>query len=203
MRLYAFLCGLALVCAAPAMAQQAAAPVNSGYTGTAQAGCPSAALTPCFMAGGEGYVSSPVTPSNASHAAGVSMGGLMTVPIGQQAMISGIGYKSIGGDTGQKVIRAWLRNPVNTTCTDNANFVGSDADDAFRIVGFPLAMTPAAPANVQGDSATYADLTGMSISVKNQDVTATPNIYVCIVTNATDTADQNKIIRLTLAGPTP
>lgn len=157
-----------------------------------------------------GPIIASVIPSNSSHALGTSIGGLMSVPIarkpGFSGIITSILYKSVGGDTGLKVGRIWARNPVNTTCTDNLAFAGSDTDDIYLIGPGPFSFTPAAPGVTTGDSSTYASLTGLTWDFANFDITTlisgyTRNVYICIVTGATDTADQNKTVRITLSGP--
>lgn len=155
-----------------------------------------------------GYDSGPIiataTPTNSSHAAGTSIGGLFSLPLARVAGGSGIitnfAYKSTGGSIGQLVARIWQKNPAATTCADNSPFVGSDADDA-NLITPPVSITPAAPASTTGDSATYAALSGLTWDYKNADTTPGQNLYVCLVTVATDTADQNKLVRVTLSGP--
>lgn len=159
-----------------------------------------------------GAVSASATPNSSSHAAGSSVGGLFTVPVargpGSSGILTSVFWKSNGGSTGQLVVRIWQRKPVNTTCTDQTAFAGSDADDAFLITP-PFAITPAAPAVTTGDAATYASSTGLTLDYKNADSIVagnnnTPpsqNLYVCAVTVSTDTADESAVVRLTLSGP--
>lgn len=152
-----------------------------------------------------GPITAQATPANSSHAAGVSIGGLFVVPLAQNVtnpsgILTSFFWKSVGGDTGAKVGRIWTKNPTNTTCTDNTNFAGSDTDDVFLITP-PFSFTPAAPANTTGDSATYASVLGNTWDYKNSDSPLTKNLYVCVVTGATDTSDENKIVRVTLSGP--
>lgn len=171
----------------------------------------------CAPSGAYGADSGPVTaaltPANSSHAAGTALGaggasgnqsGLFVLSIARSSGGSGIAihlwYKSTGGSTGVILARAWSRLPANTTCKDNTAFAGSDTDDAY-LLGAPFSFTPVAPANTTGDSATYADLQNLNIDFKNQDAAPTQNIYVCLVTVATDTADENNLIRLYAAGP--
>lgn len=161
-----------------------------------------------------GYDSGPVNNStggsvaNSSHAAGQSVGSLMTVPIGRpslfQSLNSGIVTNfmlvSPGGSTGSYVVRIWQKNPVNTTCTDNSAFVSSATDD-LNLITSPFSVTASAPAVTTGDSKTYGLVSGMTVDFKNADSPPTPNLYVCVVTVATDTADQNTTIRVMLSGP--
>jgi hypothetical protein len=154
-----------------------------------------------------GFDSGPITafatPANSSHAAGTSIGGLFQLPLARIAGGSGIltqtALKSTGGSTGQVVARIWAKNPANTTCNDNQAFAGSDVDDAFLITP-PFSLTPAAPAVTTGDAATYAAQTGMTVDYKNLDTVPSQKMYVCLVTVATDTADQNHLVRVLLSG---
>lgn len=155
-----------------------------------------------------GYNSGPkvatATPANSSHAAGVSVGGLFTVAAartnGGSGTLTGILWKSTGGSTGQIVIRIWQKNPASTTCTDNSAFAGNDTDDA-NLITAPFTLSPAAPASTTGDANTYASLSGVSWDYVNGDTSPGTSLYVCAVTVATDTADQNKLVRVSLSGP--
>ena len=151
-----------------------------------------------------GAITATATPANSSHAGGTSVGGLFSVALARTAggsgIITNVNWKSTGGSTGQLVIRIWQKNPVNTTCTDNSAFAGSDTDDAFLITS-PFSISPAAPASTTGDANTYVSLAGTTFDYKNVDTTPGQNIYVCAVTVATDTADENKLVRVTLSGP--
>src|SRR5262249_3920320 len=128
------------------------------------------------------------------------------VPIGRSfagssGIVTNLLWKSTGGSTGQLVIRIWQKNPTTTTCVDNVAFAGSDADDA-NLITAPFSIFPAAPSSATGDSATYAGLSALSWDYKNADWPQPgPNLYVCAVTVNTDTADQNKLVRVTLSGP--
>lgn len=176
----------ALACASPAGAQ-----VNGPGGG-------SSTLT---YDSGPVALSSPTT-ANSSHAAGVSVGGLFALPIarlpGGGGIITNFIVKSFGGFTGGYTTRVWSRNPANTTCADNSNFIGSNADDAFLVTA-PFTLLPSAPGSTTGDATTYAGQQNVS-----WDYTAAPgsqNIYVCLVANATDTQDQNNVVRVTVSGP--
>ena len=151
-----------------------------------------------------GVISATATPANSSHAAGTSIGGLFLVAIARTAggsgIITNLNWKSTGASTGQLVLRIWQKNPVNTTCTDNVAFVGSDTDDAFLITS-PFSITPAAPASTTGDANTYASVAGVTWDYKNVDTSPGQNVYVCPVTVSTDTADENKLVRVQLSGP--
>lgn len=165
-----------------------------------------------------GPITATATPANSSHAAGAALGcsslgtafascaaatgknsGVLVLPIagapGGDGIAYHIFYKSVGGSTGQAVVRLWGRQPTNTTCQDNTAFAGSDTDDAFLLAP-PFSITPAAPAVTTGDSATYADVQNLTIGYKNLDLTSAINVYACIVTVSTDTADENNAIRL-------
>jgi len=151
-----------------------------------------------------GPVTATATPNGSSHAAGSSVGGLFTLAVartnGGSGQISGVIFNSLGGSTGQYVLRIWQKNPVNTTCTDQTAFVSSNVDDAFLITG-PQTITALAPAVTTGDSKTYAVLTGLNWDYKNADTSPGQNLYACVITVLTDTADESNLVRLTLAGP--
>ena len=144
------------------------------------------------------------TPANSSHASGVSLGGLFQIPIarvpGGSGIITNLLLKSAGGATSAITFRLWDVNPVNTTCTDNSAFAGSDTDDK-HLIATPFTLTPAAPSVTTGDSATYATATNLSIDFKNQDTNLTKIVYACLVLGGTDTADEAQKVRLTLSGP--
>lgn len=151
-----------------------------------------------------GAISATATPANASHAAGTSIGGLFTIPIARAAGGSGIltsaFWSSSGGSTGQLVLRIWQKNPASTTCTDNTAFAGNATDDA-NLITPPFSLTPSAPSVTTGDAKTYASALNLTVDYKNADTTPSQNLYACAVTVATDTADQNNAVRLTLSGP--
>jgi hypothetical protein len=153
-----------------------------------------------------GYDSGPVTATgtvnSSSHGAGVSVGGLITVPWarinGGSGIITNFSWTSPGGAVVQYVVRIWAKFPASTTCTDNTNFAGNATDDRALITP-PFAITPAAPASTQGDAKTYASQTGVTWDFRNQDNTL--NAYVCVVTTATDTADESTSPVVMLSGP--
>lgn len=152
-----------------------------------------------------GPVSATGTVNGSSHAAGTSVGGLITVPIargnGFSGIITSLQWLSPGGSTGSLVLRGWTKNP-SSTCTDNTAFSNNSADDAFLIPGTPVTVTPAAPGSTTGDARTYAQLTGLTWDYKNADSPGpTQNTYWCAVTVTTDTADESTSPRLTLSGP--
>lgn len=174
---------------------------------------PSYAFDNTYIGNVGSYDSGPVKASctgspcvaNSSHAAGTSVGGLFTMPLGTinggSGILTALGYMSPGGSTGQMVLRGWTKTP-SSTCTDNTAFSANSADDPYRIIGTPVTITPARDAAAtSGDARTYADLTGLTLDYKNNDATASPNLYFCLVTVATDTADQNTTPVLLGAGP--
>ena len=140
------------------------------------------------------------TPANASHAGGTSVGGLYTLPItGFRGELRNFYLRSIGGSTGSYVVRIWARQPTATTCTDNVAFAGSAADDALLLTA-PFTATPAAPGSTTGDASTYAPLSGLALDFLNKDSPQTASLYVCLVTVATDTADQNAAVYVAVSG---
>lgn len=130
-------------------------------------------------------------PANSSHTAGKVVGGLYTIPIARAVGTSGAVSRFFGfsaaGDTTGLLWRIWDKNPGATTCTDNANFVGSATDDV-HLIAQPFTATPTAPAQTQGDAKTYfeVDFTPPA-SFKNQDTIPTTNVYACAVAAATFT----------------
>jgi hypothetical protein len=142
--------------------------------------------------------------TNSSHAAGTSVGGLFTLPLarvaGGSGILTGEQFISLGGSTGGYVLRGWTKQPAST-CTDNTAYANNAADDANLIIGTPITITPSAPGVTTGDARTYAPLTGLTWDYKNNDGTPSQNLYFCVVTIATDTADDNTTPELIAAGP--
>lgn len=147
-----------------------------------------------------GPVQASVAVNSSSHAAGTSLGGLITIPIartsGGSGGVSSILYKSSKGSVGQVVLRLWSRNPSGTTCTDNTAFAGSSTDDAYLLTG-PIPLTPQAPPVTTGDAATYAPYFPGRLSFATN---GNANIYGCAVTVAIDTADESGNVIVTVGG---
>ena len=118
-------------------------------------------------------------------------------PVGVSNIITQFAMTSTGGSTGQYVVRIWTQPPVNTTCVDNTAFVGNFATDDNFLITPPFSITPAAPAVTTGDSNTYASLTVQTFDF----VSAQGLAYICLQTVSTDTADENKAIRIMMSGP--
>lgn len=168
------------------------------------------------------------TPANSSHAAGTVVGpaagtlvgpngrpvtqltgnqsGVFVLPIsrvasgsvtGQSNIVTQFAMTSSGGSTGQYVVRIWTQPPVNTTCVDNTAFAGNFATDDNYLMTPPFALTPAAPTSTTGDTSTYASLTVQTFDFSSPQGFA----YVCLQAVATDTADENKPIRVMMSGP--
>jgi hypothetical protein len=201
--------GSAAVAVCLALGAPAVAEPRCGV-GSAQSTAPGGGATSSPSCGEtvSGYDSGPVTATGvvnaSSHAAGQSIGGLMTVNIaryyGGEGIITTFSLMSPGGSTGQYVVRLWAKNPVNTTCADNTAFSGSATDDAFLIVP-PFSVTPSAPAVTTGDAKTYASLQGLTWDFRNQDANPGIGLYVCVVTVSTDTADESTSITVMMSGP--
>ena len=206
--------GFALIAALVALPASAQIPGGSPiaylycWTGTAWLACSSTnSLNVTGNVGGYDSGSFPIqtaTPNSSSHAAGSSVGGLFSIPVartnGGGGIITTFYWTSTGGATTQLLVRLWDKNPTNTTCTDQTAFVESATDDE-HLLTVPFTMTPVAPANTTGDSNTYASVTGLTLSFKNQDGTAGKNVYACVVTTATDTADESKAVYINATGP--
>jgi hypothetical protein len=145
------------------------------------------------------------TPGSSSHAAGVSVGGLLSVPIarinGGSGIITSAMLWTSWGSTQTYVLRVWQKNPTNSTCTDGTAFVSSATDDANLIGPGPVSVLLAAPANTTGDAKTYAYLAPLSWDYKNSDGTTTQNVYACLVTNGADTPGASATLSLTMSGP--
>lgn len=150
-----------------------------------------------------GTISATATPTNYSHANGTSVGGLIPVALvrvaGGSGIVTNFGFKSAGASTGNYVVRIWQKNPTATTCTDNTPFASNATDDLNLITLAPLSITPLAPASTTGDSATYAWLPSLTLDYRNRD--QTQNLYVCIVTVLTDTADAGNLVTVSMSGP--
>lgn len=155
---------------------------------------------------GSGALTVPVTAANSTHAAGTSIGGLMSFAIARGVTypsntgdLSNLGWKSVGGYAGSMLVRIWQKKPANTTCTDNSAFVGSDVDDAFLVIS-PFQITTAPPPQVTGDSATYAQYGFVPpVDFKNQDTSPTQNLYMCVILVSSDAQDANNVVRATLS----
>lgn len=166
------------------------------------------------------------TPANSSHAAGNVVGpsgnltpftnqatvntnqsGLFVIPVlrpnatNPSAIITQFALTSNGGSTGAYVVRIWSKLPVNTTCVDNTAFAGNFTTDDQYLITPPFSITPAAPAVTTGDANTYAALTVQTFDLLNADAPTTRNLYVCLQTVSTDTADDNKPMRVMVSGP--
>ena len=145
------------------------------------------------------------TPNGSSHAAGSSVGGLFKIPVartlGGGALPIRFIWISTGGAVTQLLVRLWDINPTHSTCTDQTAYAASITDDQ-HLVTIPFSFTPAAPSNTTGDAKTYAeqDFTP-PLSIRNQDSTQTQYVYACVVTTATDTADESAAVYANLLGP--
>lgn len=169
------------------------------------------------------------TPANSSHAAGTAVGpavgtnvtsasgqitngaqigtnqsGLFVVPWarvpGAAGIVTQFALTSSGGSVGQYVVRIWRKWPVNTTCIDGTAFAGNFTTDDADLITPPFSVTPAAPAVTTGDANTYASVTVQTYTMQNTDQPVTRNLYVCVQTVSTDTADANKAMRVMLSG---
>lgn len=161
----------------------------------------------CFVPNGQGTNPTPGggwqatgAVAASSHAAGTSIGGLTAISVarspGLGGWINGIGMQSPGGSVGSYVVRVYQSNPNGGayTCSDNAAFVDTAAAKTLLVFN-PFTLTPQAPAVTTGDTTTYAALVGVAGPFTTSGST---NIYVCVLTVATDTADQNNPLLLSL-----
>jgi hypothetical protein len=135
---------------------------------------------------------------------GTLQSGLFVIPVarvpGASMIVTQVAMTSTGGSTGQYVLRAWRKWPQNTTCQDNVAFAGNFNDDA-ELITPPFSITPAAPAVTTGDANTYGSVTVQTYDFENTDQPPTRNIYICLQTVSTDTADEAKAIRIMVSGP--
>ena len=140
------------------------------------------------------------TVQNASYAAGQSIGGLQTMSIGTtnglSGILTGIQIASKGGSTSATAVYVWSKNPTNTTCTDKTNFVASQTDNEFLVIG-PQAITPALAVTAQ-DTITYGSATGLVGNFVNG--SANTNLYVCVLANATQTPASTTDLRINIQG---
>ena len=122
------------------------------------------------------------TVQNAAYSSGNAMGGLQTVSFFRSTtqpsgIFDNFSIASKGGATVAMTIYIFDTNPTASTCTDKSAFALNSAD-ASKLAMTPFVLTPAVIG--AGTTETFAQLT-QSVSVKNQDGTATANLYVCIV----------------------
>lgn len=184
----------ALLLTSPAWAVPITSPAGQGSGGTV------------IVSGSESGPVQVISPTlNAgSYTAGMSLGGLFTVPIARVAGGSGgltqFWYKSKAGSVGQVLVRIWQKTPAGT-CTDHTAYVGSAADDANLVLS-PFAVTPVGPAVATGDAQTYGPFYPGRTSYVNADTVPSRNLYVCVLTVATDTADESNTVSVTLSGDT-
>ena len=140
-----------------------------------------------FVGGFEFNVGTIPTVQNAAYTAGQSLGGLQSVSIGSTSGLSGIltqfQLSSKAGSTVAVVAYVWDKNPTNTTCTDKTNFVVSQTDNQ-HLVGSPILLTPALVVSSQ-DTSTYALSSNLTDNFVNS--SATTNLYVCLLANASVT----------------
>lgn len=141
-----------------------------------------------------------VTVQNASYTAGQSLGGLLSIPMGDNQTGSGIltqvQAESKGGSTVGIAFYIWTQKPTNTTCTDKTNFVSSIADNAF-LISNPFLVTPAVVLSAQ-DTMTYAQQSNMTANFVVVNPSST--LYVCAVANASVTPGSASDLRFNFQG---
>lgn len=180
---------------AAALAQSSTAQrVVPGYLSTT--GCPSAALTPCWLpyggasgmpvtAGGYNViVSNTPTVQNAAYSASNAIGGWQQIAAFRgtaqpSGIIDYVAVVSKGGSTTALTIYGFTKSSANlsSTCTDKSAFSLAAADLSALIPGFPITLTPAA---TQGTTITSASQSIVT-SVKNSDGTVSTNLTFCAV----------------------
>ena len=157
-----------------------------------------------------GAVYAGASVNGSSHGSGVSVGGLIAVPVarlaGNSGQITYFQWVSVGGATNAYTVRVWQKLPSHTTCLDNVNYAGDAGaagrtlDDAY-LVAAPFTITPVAPGSTQGDAKTYVSAGAIAWNYKNADAQPSQNLYVCVVANATDTSDENTSPYVLMSGP--
>jgi hypothetical protein len=119
------------------------------------------------------------------HAAGDAIGGWQTVAffrsaVNKTGLLSNVLVTSVGGTTQPITFYIYTKNVTATsTCTDNAAFVETDADAAFRAVA-PFTISPAAVVGSTKTGGSYP----LAAALVNEDTVASANLYVCMVAGA-------------------
>lgn len=136
-------------------------------------------------------VAVPVAPTiqAAAYVAGNAVGALQTVSVFRFAaqpsgILNALSLAWRGTETTALTFYVFDTNPTGSTCTDKTAFVLATADIA-KLAMPPFTLTAAAPS--AGTTSTFANSTFTPISVKNQDSTATTNLYVCAVSGGSFT----------------
>ena len=132
-----------------------------------------------------------------------NQGAVFAIPVartnGGSGLITQFQWTSVGGSVVGIMVKLWDANPTNTTCKDQTAYSGSTTDDAHLLTP-PFALTPAAPAVTTGDAKTYASYSFTPpLSFKNQDGTASKNIYACVISTGSDTADESSAVSAQLS----
>ncbi len=139
--------------------------------------------------GGYDYQTAPVAPTiqNAAYAASNVIGGLQTVaafrttaqPAGKldQFMLNWN-----GGETTPVTVYIFAKNPTSTTCADKTAFSLAPADQKYLVTP-PFTLVAA---SAQGATQSFANYL-LAASVRNQDTSATTNLYVCLVVGSSVT----------------
>jgi hypothetical protein len=190
---------------APSYAQQAVVGFESGPSSVVGTPANSSHAAGTVVGPSASINSGRLTPFTNTAQVGTNQSGLFVIPVMRlanlSAIITQVAITSSGGSTGAYVVRIWRKLPSNTTCVDGSAFAGNFATDDADLITLPFSVTPAAPASTTGDAGTYAPLTVQTFDAQNTDSPGTRNLYVCLQTIATDTADDNNPIRVMVSGP--
>lgn len=136
-----------------------------------------------------GYVGSlnvqtaPITPTiqAAAYSSTYALGNLQVVPFfrttGQPSgLLDQFALQWVGGETVPVTVFIFSKNPTLSTFTDKTTAVVNSADAKYLVTA-PFVLTAAA---ANGSTISFA-AQAFSLSVKNQDTSATVNLYVAIV----------------------
>ena len=128
------------------------------------------------------------TVQNAAYSAGNALGNLQTVAVfaagaGNTGIFNSFQIVSKGGSTVAMTVYIFDALPAAATCIDKSAF-SLAAADIPKLAMAPFVITPAVVGS--GTTASAAQVNQVS-SVQNADTSPTPNLYVCLVANATVT----------------
>jgi hypothetical protein len=133
----------------------------------------------------------PVTPTiqNASYVSGNAVGALQTVAVFRtvaqpSGILNNVALAWKGTETTPLTFFVFDTNPTGSTCTDKSAF-SLAAVDIPKLALPPFTLTAAAPS--VGTTTTSVNSSFTPLSIKNQDGTASVNLYVCTVSGGTFT----------------
>lgn len=147
------------------------------------------------VGGSEFSVSTTPTVTNASYVAGKCMGGLQTVAVARATGIGGIlnkiVYTSKAGSTSAITFYVFKSSPT-TSCADTATFTLNSADLSLLVGVWAIS-----PAVIPNQTQSYAELANLGASFVPS---GNSNVYVYVVSNATQTPSTTSDIVFNLIG---